>query len=102
MESEVEVEDLWENLDLGGLLRENPIPLRERDGQGEIRGKDDIFVRHKKKWKKPSYNVLTERYSSKPSDPKKIPKSTLDRLADPLRGCYASICYFLSCNQSIY
>lgn len=82
--SEVEVEDLWENLQLGSLLRDNPIQL---DSDGENRGgKSDLFVKHKKKWKKPSYNVLTERYSSKPSEPKKIPKKTLDRLADPLRG----------------
>lgn len=82
-----EVEDLWEGLNLGGLLndlaRENESALAQAK---KMQAKKDPFRKHNEMLRNPAYSVLMDRYGAAPPKPKLLAKATLSRLADPLGG----------------
>lgn len=81
----MELGDLWQELNLGELLLNPQLISAKNPGVN----KNDPFVKHEKKWKKPTYNVLKGRYNSLPNEPKYIQKSKITKLADPLRGKFS-------------
>ena len=86
---------LWNELKLSQLVSDNPnpediLPLALQSQLGMRRSKEKLLLEHTKQWKKPSYNVLKDRYASKPHEPPVLDASKLKTLADPLRGKYAS------------
>lgn len=89
-----EVRQIWNDLKLNQLLTSNeeeqlPLAMQALLNSGQ-KTKEKIILEHKKTWKKPNYNVLTDRYASRPHDPPVLNTSKLKKLADPLRGKYAS------------
>jgi hypothetical protein len=86
---------LWNELKLSQLVSDNTdpeeiLPLALQSQLGLRRSKEKLLLEHTKQWKKPSYNVLKDRYASKPHEPPVLDASKLKTLADPLRGKYAS------------
>ena len=53
--------------------------------------KEVIVQRHKKRWEKANYSVLKDRYGAQPHKPPCIERTSLERLADPIKGRYASV-----------
>lgn len=87
MEKEENVEGLWEDLNLGGLLndlaRENESALAQAK---RLQARRDPFRKHNKMLKNPAYSVLMDRYGAAPPQPKLLAKSTLSRLSHPVKG----------------
>lgn len=83
---------LWDELNLGGLVESMKIPdiANELETNERKSGKplSDALIGHQKMLKKPSYNVLMDRYQSLPHKPKTIQKAKINRLADPVKGRY--------------
>jgi hypothetical protein len=78
----MDVNQIWNDLDLGGLLQGN-LPLYKDPALAK-----DPMIKHDKRWLKPSYAVLKGRYDSLPTEPKYMPKSKIGKLADPVYGKY--------------
>ena len=91
----MDADQIWEDLRLGQLLGADPegqlpLALQAALGNSGKKSKESIKLEHDKTWRKPAYNVLKDRYSSKPHDPPVLNASKLTKLADPLRGKFAS------------
>ena len=92
--NEKDSNEIWSELNLSSLLigsENNLLSLKEQIEQIEIKANQDndpLLKKHIKKWKKPAYSILKDRYNAKPIIPPKIYKSKIKKLADPLRGRY--------------
>jgi len=90
----MDASELWSDLKLGALLGNEPeehLPLSLQAAlQSGKKSKEKILLDHSKTWRKPSYNVLKDRYGSRPHDPPVLDASKLTKLADPIRGKFTS------------
>lgn len=93
--------ELWNDLHLEELLRRPELIQPKRNLHSLTHNPSQKCLMHERKWQKPPYAVLKDRYKSVPHQPTFYNPKSLDRLADPLRGKYRKSYDQLSANPQI-
>eukprot|EP01038_Epipyxis_sp_PR26KG_P013495 gene13495-18106_t len=93
---------VWDELQLSTLVESmnNGNSLAENVMYDEFISKSGAAKEHVKKWKKPSYSVLKNRYDALPHNPVVISPKKIDILSDPLRGKYKKFDEILNHNNN--